>query len=469
METISNNKLLIYKHFNDDYEYDLHKVYYFPNSDKIINTNFIIDDNKKNDKECITIIDYNEINNLYDICYQKINYIWYPHDIFNYTTNTAELIYLAHKFGPSKCKYMSLYLSINSDPLIIHLSEVISDIKNYQYIFDKEDENIIYKKHNLEPGLSFIIRAKNEEKNIRYCLNNLKKLLDINPTLEIIFVDNGSSDNTYQIALEYSKVISNMSVYQFKKKLLRCGKEHQKYFKTHVKQTFGYYTQWSFSKATRHNVIKWDCDWIPINENLNTMIQEFKLTDRNDSFALWFTGETVFIHKDKWYKNPYSYELYNEPRCFSKLNGFSYINSSDGLWETAWCEYFINLDKSKIYHNGRGTYYYYHVVLGANHEISKSVLEHHNDVINSNHDSYNNWKKIDTSSFQNSSTLQCIYSYNDINKPIFFEIKRSNGNEFNSRTNSMPIDERDQLDYIIIKNLSHDNIGFLISINSDNL
>ena len=47
--------------------------------------------------------------------------------------------------------------------------------------------------------VSFIIPSYNESQNLKKLCDKLLKLINKNEFLEIIIVDNGSTDNTYQI------------------------------------------------------------------------------------------------------------------------------------------------------------------------------------------------------------------------------------------------------------------------------
>ena len=56
------------------------------------------------------------------------------------------------------------------------------------------------------PDLSFIIPAKNEENNIEALYLELSKVLKrLNKTYEIIFIDDGSQDSTFEIAKKLSE------------------------------------------------------------------------------------------------------------------------------------------------------------------------------------------------------------------------------------------------------------------------
>ena len=59
------------------------------------------------------------------------------------------------------------------------------------------------------PALSIIITTKNEEKNIGNCLESIKAQTYPQEKIEIIVVDNNSSDKTKEIAKEYTKKIYN--------------------------------------------------------------------------------------------------------------------------------------------------------------------------------------------------------------------------------------------------------------------
>ena len=57
------------------------------------------------------------------------------------------------------------------------------------------------------PLVSIIVTTKNEEKNIAYCLTSITE--QTYSHLEVILVDNNSSDKTREIALEFTDKIFN--------------------------------------------------------------------------------------------------------------------------------------------------------------------------------------------------------------------------------------------------------------------
>lgn len=59
------------------------------------------------------------------------------------------------------------------------------------------------------PLVSVTIASKNEEKNIGHCLESLKKQSYLKKAIEIIVVDNNSTDRTKDIALEYTSLVYN--------------------------------------------------------------------------------------------------------------------------------------------------------------------------------------------------------------------------------------------------------------------
>ena len=65
----------------------------------------------------------------------------------------------------------------------------------YEVLIDLTNK---YPKNRLTKGISLIIRAKNEENNIKDCIESVVDLVD-----EIIFVDNASTDDTYNLVSNY--------------------------------------------------------------------------------------------------------------------------------------------------------------------------------------------------------------------------------------------------------------------------
>lgn len=193
---------------------------------------------------------------------------------------------------------------------------------NKQYVGNVIVDNIdqiladMDKKTVLEPGLSFVIRAKNEELSVAQCIQSIVDIAD-----EIIFVDNNSADKTLEIALLLADKHPNLYVYRYNIDVPRAGTEHENAVNKNMANTLATYYNWCLSKVTKFNVIKWDCDFIPLKENLVKMIDKYSLKDRDDYFSVWFTGKTLF-HGQYLRENDY----YDEYRIFSKKNGFKWEN-----------------------------------------------------------------------------------------------------------------------------------------------
>ena len=198
--------------------------------------------------------------------------------------------------------------NINSFTLssVNNISEVLIDLE---------------KLHNtkLEKGISLIIRAKNEELNIKYCIESVIDLVD-----EIIFVDNNSTDKTYEFVEKYRKKYDKIKLYKYNINVTKAGNDHSNAIKDLNKNTLGTFYNWCLSKATKYVVFKWDADFICIRNNFIQLVDIYHLREREDTFAIWFTGKTLFENKNIYYINDNSY--YDEYRIFSYKNKFKWYD-----------------------------------------------------------------------------------------------------------------------------------------------
>jgi glycosyltransferase involved in cell wall biosynthesis len=187
-----------------------------------------------------------------------------------------------------------------------NISEVLIDLENIN-------------KNELEKGISLIIRAKNEEDNIKNCIESVIDLVD-----EIIFVDNNSTDKTYQIVKEFQQKYDNIKLYKYNIDVTKAGIYHTNAVKSLNKNTLGTFYNWCLSKATKYNIFKWDADFICIRNNFVQLVNIYNLRSREDKFAIWFTGKTLFENNNIYYVNDNSY--YNEYRIFSYKNDFKWYD-----------------------------------------------------------------------------------------------------------------------------------------------
>ena len=106
-------------------------------------------------------------------------------------------------------------------------------------------------------NVSVVIPAHNEEKNIAKTIEAL--LAQDYPNLEIIVVDNASSDNTNEIAKKYERI---KVVYESKKGLLQARERGRK-------------------EATGEIIVNMDADCLPATNHISRGMTHFK-SDSND-------------------------------------------------------------------------------------------------------------------------------------------------------------------------------------------
>ena len=238
---------------------------------------------------------------------EKNKYYMYEKDIYDrFVEEEDKIIYLMTE-GISK-------YNLNNNNLIGR--QYVNSV--YDVLLDMEEEKS--KKKKLMPGISLIIRAKNEELNVKFCIESVVDLVE-----EIIFVDNGSTDNTYFEVEKYAKKYKNIKLYKYDISVSRAGVAHKEALANKNPNTLGLFYNWCLSKSTTYNVFKWDADFLCIRNNFIDLVNKYNVKKRDDKFSIWFTGLTLFENKNNYYVNYNSY--YDEFRIYSYKNGFKW---SDG-------------------------------------------------------------------------------------------------------------------------------------------
>ncbi len=111
----------------------------------------------------------------------------------------------------------------------------------------------------VEPGVSAMLRVKNEATKIWLCLTSIYDVFD-----EIVLVDNASTDQTASIVHEFIRSrddVRKIRLYTYPFNVSRCGEEHAATPENSV-HSLVYYYNWTLSKCTRSYVCKWDADMI---------------------------------------------------------------------------------------------------------------------------------------------------------------------------------------------------------------
>ncbi len=205
------------------------------------------------------------------------------------------------------------------------------------------DISVIQKE--LRPGVTFLIRAKNEYSNIFFVLGSLRAVLrNRRFNAEVVFIDNASEDHTYEEVISVCRTegVSNVFLYKYNINVSKSGDEHSTLGeKGEMYRSLDEYYNWCLDKANKYNIIKWDADFLAINDNLIEMLEMYNLAGNKSALAVWFSGKTLYKYRETSYVSIDT--EYNEFRVFSKLNGYKWDYAA--RWEISSKHYMENCNK----------------------------------------------------------------------------------------------------------------------------
>lgn len=261
------------------------------------------------------------------------------------------------------------------------------------------DINSSLQPSELKTGITALIRAKNASRFLRLAVESVAPIVN-----EVILVDNLSSDDSVQIARELERKFKNVNFYRYDINIPLVGKQHEEAVASGSQNTLGTYYNWCLSKVTHTNVLKWDADFVCIQNNLKKLISLYSLDSEDFEKVIWCTGMTAYNGINI---NINSY--YDEFRIFSKKHG--------GCWEN-WkgCETLTPT-------------------------ISRSPRKY----------IYPSLKNVKSEGSDQISLMK------QASPPIFVEIK----DHHNLKSETMLLDRRDKIDNALIEKYRHDRLDYI--------
>ena len=341
LESINNEKYYAYLfviptiEINEDEDYITEMVRFLKTNEDVVgiqpsldndsNSIFnIFNNTEEKDKEYLFFL-----NNIFT-CY---NAEWlnsnnrFSNELIHNFSSSVEIGYKAYRQGKkvildNKLKIKETEKSLYGDITLQEINKSLGDYFTRKYNSTVIGGNISLKKDyktkyvqekivSTNTGLTFLIRAKNEEKNVKMCLESLLEHTKDLDNIEIIYIDNNSNDDTYDLAKEFKDV----KVLKYEKEVRKVGEKDEDKISIHE------FYNWCLEQTSKDNIVKWDADFVA-NENLRDVILKYKLNKREDNFTLWLTGETLFEHNDIYYKKIKN--TYDSFRVFSKRHNFKW-------------------------------------------------------------------------------------------------------------------------------------------------
>jgi glycosyltransferase involved in cell wall biosynthesis len=193
------------------------------------------------------------------------------------------------------------------------------------------------------PGITALIRVKNEESNIADCIASVMPCVD-----EVLIIDNGSTDATVSIIQDMlkSQVLDKpLRLLSYPFLVSRCGREHAE-TDEHSVHSLAYYYNWCLSHCSTSHVIKWDADMRVINEKSAQLgfISFLKYIRTTSGTALGsFPVQTIYLDKSGTAVTT-SDDIHTELRYFPNTPNVYFAKGND--WEYLRHPRFQNIEKA---------------------------------------------------------------------------------------------------------------------------
>ena len=226
--------------------------------------------------------------------------------------------------------YLAQLLWFSSQTLLVWL-KLSRKTRYFSNLENLSDFNFSLPLKINQQGISVILRAKNEEQKIVYCLSSIIDMFD-----EIVFVDNGSEDKTIELVTKFKQdndPKSKIKILQYPFKVARCGGEHLATPENSV-HSLAYYYNWTLSHCSYSFACKWDADMIIKREarkDFKSFLGNCVLTEPQKCWIV--TGQTVYRDLKG------DYRLSNDIRRERRFFPISYCNRffKEEAWEVLRC------------------------------------------------------------------------------------------------------------------------------------
>ena len=202
-----------------------------------------------------------------------------------------------------------------------------------------------------KPGISAMLRVKNEAKNIQDVLNSCLLVFD-----EVVVVDNMSTDETVSIVESF--IMQNrkgfgerVKIYHYPFEVSKCGQENFDCPENSV-HSLAYFYNYALSKCSCSHVFKWDGDMILTQSMINDFL-EFKQAYLRTADSLKIKnsiahgapkGITIYKGFDNcFYCQRASFE--QEIRLFPNISANLFVKSI--LWEQLYTPYPVEVVNSE--------------------------------------------------------------------------------------------------------------------------
>lgn len=223
-----------------------------------------------------------------------------------------------------------LYLRLFMQGLVV-LAKLSPKEMKFENKEGNTEFNFSISSHSDKEGVSAILRVKNEETKILYCLKTIINVFD-----EIIFIDNASSDSTLELVKEFKRQYDTeekIKIHHYPWKIARWGDEHLITPEDSL-CSMVYYTNWTISHCSFKYVCKWDADMVLNKERLQEFRSFLRQEVLQEKWKCWLLGsKTVYRDLNG------NYFLTNMISKEHRIFPYSYLNRyfKEEFWEVLRC------------------------------------------------------------------------------------------------------------------------------------
>ncbi len=153
------------------------------------------------------------------------------------------------------------------------------------------DFDFTLERSRARPGVSAMVRVRNEAPKLGYCLRSILPIFD-----EIVVIDNGSDDGSTDIVRDVMRESGTDAIIHLRTyphRVSRFGPEHNATPEDSV-HSLAYFTNWSLSQCSYRYVCKWDGDMVAVRAVRPAFISFLREIQSRRETYYNLSGQTIY-------------------------------------------------------------------------------------------------------------------------------------------------------------------------------